>query len=356
MTGRGIDQILPNPAPPGLHEGYLSSALQYVQIAEEANGPIPRPATFDYVWGDALAELERIAPDYRIINLETAVTLSEAWQPKGINYRMSPANVPCLTAAGLDCCTLANNHILDWGEAGLNETLETLTGSGIAFAGAGRDRASAAAPAVLEAPRKGRVLVFAFGHGSSGVPLGWTALAKAPGVNVLPDLSDDTAGRIADEVKGIRKESDLVVVSIHWGGNWGYEVPAQQRAFARSLIEDGGADVVFGHSSHHPKGIEVYRSRLILYGCGDFLNDYEGIGGYEEFRDDLSVMYFPDFDPRSGELRSLTMIPMHIAKFRLNRVAARDADWLRSRLDRECRVLGTGVEAARDGRLTLRWQ
>jgi poly-gamma-glutamate capsule biosynthesis protein CapA/YwtB (metallophosphatase superfamily) len=60
-----------------------------------------------------------------------------------------------------------------------------------------------------------------------------------------------------------------------------------------------------GHSSHHTKAIEIYRSRLILYGCGDFLNDYEGIGGYEEFRDDLALMYFPDMDPTSAVLVAL---------------------------------------------------
>src|SRR4029453_6689562 len=116
MTGRGIDQILPHPSRPQLFEPYVRSAVEYVNLAERANGPIARPVDYAYVWGDALAELERVRPDARIVNLETAVTASDdAWSGKGIHYRMHPANVSCLTVAKLDCCCLANNHVLDWG-------------------------------------------------------------------------------------------------------------------------------------------------------------------------------------------------------------------------------------------------
>jgi len=120
--------------------------------------------------GDALAELERVQPHARIINLEIAVTASEDAAPdKSIHYRMHPANTRCLTAAKIDCCVLANNHVLDWGRSGLLETLEVLHGAGIRTAGAGRDDTEAAAPALIELPGRGRVLVFAFGMESSGV-------------------------------------------------------------------------------------------------------------------------------------------------------------------------------------------
>jgi len=159
MTGRGIDQILPHPSKPQLYEPYMRSALGYVEIAERATGPIRRPVDFPYVWGDALAELDRVRPDARIINLETAVTAAEdAWPGKGIHYRMHPANVPCISAAKIDCCVLANNHVLDWGYRGLAETLDALRGAGMRTAGAGRDEAEAAAPAAIELPGKGRVL------------------------------------------------------------------------------------------------------------------------------------------------------------------------------------------------------
>ncbi|TIP99701.1 MAG: CapA family protein, partial [Mesorhizobium sp.] len=84
-----------------------------------------------YVWGDALSELDREAPDARIINLETSITTSLSLAPKGINYKMNPANIGCLAAARIDCCVLANNHVLDWDEPGLVETLDTLRLAGL---------------------------------------------------------------------------------------------------------------------------------------------------------------------------------------------------------------------------------
>lgn len=118
MLGRGIDQILPHPSPAILHEPFAKSALLYVSLAEKRNGAVPRPVPYSYVWGDAIEDLAIRGPDLRIINLETAIT--KAWTPaplKGIHYRMNPANLPVLQAAGIDCCVLANNHVLDWGRA-----------------------------------------------------------------------------------------------------------------------------------------------------------------------------------------------------------------------------------------------
>ena len=119
MTGRGIDQVLPHPADPRLYEASAKSANDYVTLAERKNGPISRPVSFEYVWGAALDELERRQPDARIINLETAITDSGTPEPKGINYKMSPANAGVILAAGIDCCALANNHMLDWRRPGL---------------------------------------------------------------------------------------------------------------------------------------------------------------------------------------------------------------------------------------------
>jgi poly-gamma-glutamate synthesis protein (capsule biosynthesis protein) len=127
-TGRGIDQILPHPGEPQLFETCMRSALGYVELAERASGPISRPVDFAYIWGDALATLERLRPDVRIVNLETAVTVADdAWPGKRIHYRMHPGNLPCLTAAKIDCCVLANNHVMDWGRGGLVETLDVST-------------------------------------------------------------------------------------------------------------------------------------------------------------------------------------------------------------------------------------
>jgi poly-gamma-glutamate synthesis protein (capsule biosynthesis protein) len=114
-------------------------------------------------------------------------------------------------------------------------------------------------------------------------------------------------------------------------------------------------DVIHGHSSHHAKGIEVYHERPIIYGAGDFLNDYEGISGYEEYRGDLALMYFVSLDPAAGKLVHLQMTPMQIRHFRLNRASEADALWLADTLNREGEKLGTRVEMNQDHTLTLRW-
>ena len=357
MTGRAIDQVLPHPGDSRLHEPYVRDARDYVRLAEAVNGPINAPVDFAYIWGDALVELERLSPDIRLINLETAVTASEDhWPLKDIHYRMHPRNLPAISAAAIHCCTLANNHVLDWGYQGLSETLSFLHRSGIETVGAGNDLQAACAPAVLNVPHKGRVIVLGLGHGSSGIPRGWAAGPKRPGVHLLDDLSDRTVKAIAVQARGLKREGDILVASIHWGGNWGYSIPDAQRRFAHGLIDEAGVDVVHGHSSHHVKGIEVYQERLILYGCGDFFNDYEGIGGYEAFRGELSLMYFPNLEPVSGRLLALRMTPTRVRRFRVNRASEADTLWLRERLNREGQQLGTRVEINADNTFTLDWE
>lgn len=353
MTGRGIDQILPHPGSPELHEAFVRDARDYVRLSERVNGDIPQPVAYSYVWGDALEELDRMRPDLRIVNLETAVTAHSDWEAKGINYRMHPDNVPCLTAAQIDCCVLANNHVLDWGASGLEETLASLHAAGIQTAGAGRERGRALAPAVLGTPEGPCVRVFAFGHGSSGILPAWAARADRPGIAVLEELSDAAAHALAERISGAREAGDIMVVSLHWGGNWGYEIPGEQIRFAHALVDAGAADIVHGHSSHHVKGIEIYRDRPILYGCGDLINDYEGIGGYELYRADLGLMYFATMNGKSGRLERLEMIPTRLRRLRLNRATRAESEWLQAALQRESAPFGVRVVLTENGRLLL---
>lgn len=352
MMGRGIDQILPHPCSPELHEGWAQSAIDYVELAENVNGHIPLPVMPSYIWGAALSHLNRGHPDARIINLETSITRSNAYIPKGINYKTSPENAECLLAAGIDCCVLGNNHVLDWGRAGLFETLATLERLRIKSAGAGRNIAEASAPAILEIKDKGRVIIFSFASVTSGVPRHWAATPKASGVNLLPDFTDETVKTIVGQVAHVQQPGDLVIASIHWGPNWGYEVPEEHRMFAHALIDQAHVSVVHGHSSHHPKAVEIYDHQLILYGCGDFLNDYEGIRGREEFRGDLTLMYFAGFDSLTGHLIDLELVPLQMRRFQL--VPASDADilWLQQTLDRESKPFATHIRLEPGGRLT----
>lgn len=340
MAGRGIDQILPHPCAPDLHEAFVHDARRYVELAERVSGPIPRNAALDYVWGDMLRELRDRCPELRLVNLETSITAGGTAYAKGINYRMHPANVGCLSAAEIDCCVLANNHVLDWGREGLQDTLESLNRARIRHVGAGPQARAAAAPAIIDAQGSGRMLVFAAATGDSGVPRAWGARPHRPGVSRLPNLSDRTVRRLARHVNAYRRPGDRVLFSLHWGGNWGFRVPPEQRRFARGLIDTAGADLVHGHSSHHVKGFEVYNGRLVLYGCGDLLNDYEGIGGFEHYRGDLGLMYFPELARDTGELARLSLVPTRQRRFRLERATGADHAWLLRTLRRECGRLG----------------
>lgn len=355
MTGRGIDQILPHPADPRIHESYLKSAHDYVALSEQRFGTLKLPLDYAYPWGDALTEIERQAPDFRIINLETSVTgRGEPWPGKGIQYRMHPANLPCLAAAKPDCCVLANNHVLDWGHEGLADTLGMLGQAGLQIAGAGKDARAAARPALLE--RNGRsVWVFAWGMDSSGVPSEWAAGPARAGVNFLEDLSQGSVKKVAASVRAVRRAGDVVVASLHWGSNWGYVIPRDQQEFAHALIDEAGVDVVYGHSSHHPRAIEVYRGKPILYGCGDLINDYEGISGHEIFRGELGLMYFVTLD-HAGRLQKLLMRPVTRRRLRLNSSTAEEAAWLAKTMDEECGRYGGRVERSSDSSLQLRWQ
>jgi len=309
MTGRGIDQALPHPGSPTLYESWVRDARDYIALAEAASGKFSRPLSLTEIWGDALDELTRFQPDIRLGNLETAITShDEPWPGKGINYRMHPDNAACLQAAAFDCCALANNHVLDWGVPGLLETGRVLDQLKIAWCGAGGELAAGQRPAVLEPVPGSRVLIWSVGLPDSGIPQAWGAETRQPGVWLLPDASRSSAESVAQHIRAEKRATDLAVVSIHWGSNWGYAVPREDRSFAHHLM-DAGADLVHGHSSHHPRGMELYRGRPILYGCGDFINDYEGIRGHESYRPELSLMYFLRYPSSGGPLLDLWLTP-----------------------------------------------
>lgn len=355
MTGRGIDQILAAPSDPRLHESYVRDARVYVQLAERVNGPVPRRVNPEYVWGTALELLERVSPAVRVVNLETSVTRPDEYcAGKSIHYRMNPANVDCLTAAKIDCCVLANNHVLDWGRAGLVETLATLAAAGLRSAGAGADTVSAATPAIVDLGSGTRVLVFSWGSDTSGIPLEWAAGVGRPGVALLKDLSRASARQCARHVAAYRRPGDVVVASVHWGSNWGYSIPNPQREFAHELVDSSSVDIVHGHSAHHAKAIEVYRGRPVLYGCGDFINDYEGISGHRAYRDDLALAYLPTIDSATGTLADFRIKPAQLRNFSLRDASHADAEWIRAMLDREGVPFGTRFDLDPEG--MVRWR
>ena len=296
------------------------------------------------IWGEALAVWQDHLNYRRVVNLETAITTeAEAFPHKRFHFRMHPDNLHTLVSAGIDVCTVANNHIMDAGARGLTDTLEQIQQAGIATSGAGADASLAAAPTATRLADGRRLLVFAWAHPSSFTPRGWAAGAATPGVNLLPDYSIRTLAKVARHIRREKGPDDIVLAAIHWGPNWGYRVNVKQRWFARRLVDMAGVDLIQGHSSHHPMAIEVYRGRPIIYGCGDLINDYYVCGDLRNddrhdpmacYRPELAPLYFIDLGA-NGRLKQLRVSVMRMTAFCLERASEADARWL-------CRTLNQG--------------
>ena len=333
MLGRGIDQRMPQHCDPTLHEALVRDARHYGQLAERRHGPITAPFGPATPWGESLTWMDRFNPELRLVNLETAITNSDRpWPGKGVHFRLHPANITALQAARLDGCSLANNHSLDWGSNGLAETLRSLRLAGIQTAGAGLNPHQAQRPARWLLADGRQVLLFAWAFTSSGVPPAWAAQPGHPGIALLSGINNGSVKWLCRCINRQRRPGDRVVVSLHWGANWVPVIPEQHRWLARRLIELAGVDVVFGHSSHHPLPLEVYEGKLILYGCGDLINDYEGLPAHSPWRSDLVCLYGVELDRASGTLAALELQPFQLRGFQLQEASAADRQLLEHQL------------------------
>lgn len=283
----------------------------------------------EYVWGDVLPLLRRA--DLLVGNLECVLSSDGSpWPGKVFHFRADPGAVASLEAARFALLSVANNHVFDFGtEAGL-ESLATLRGRGIRFAGAGADLAAASAAAVVSCAGL-RVGMLAFTDNEPG----WAAGPTTPGVQHLPvDVGDARAVALLEAVRRERGQVDLLIVSAHWGGNRGYDVPRSHRAFVRALVE-AGADVVFGHSPHVARGVEVVAGAPVLYSAGDFVDDYAVDPAEPNDRSFVFVLRTDGAVPL--ELR---LHPTRIAGFRV-RLARRDVRAIADGMARRCAALGT---------------
>jgi poly-gamma-glutamate capsule biosynthesis protein CapA/YwtB (metallophosphatase superfamily) len=130
-------------------------------------------------------------------------------------------------------------------------------------------------------------------------------------------------------------------------------VPGDQVRFAHRLIA-AGADVIHGHSSHHPRPVEVYRGKLVLYGRGDAINDNEGLTGYEQFRGDLRLLYLATVAADTGTLAALRMVVMQARNMRLRPASTADTRWMQATLEQISHRFGTRISYRPDGTLLLR--
>jgi poly-gamma-glutamate capsule biosynthesis protein CapA/YwtB (metallophosphatase superfamily) len=263
----------------------------------------------DYPWGDTLPLLRRA--DARFCNLECAISDDgRPWSasPKQFHFRSDAKNVDALLEARVDAVSLANNHALDYGYDALLDMLKILDATGIAHAGAGRTLSEAQRLAVLEVDGS-KIGFTAFTDNEPG----WEATSERPGTFYVPvDLADARAKRLLELVRQAKRKVNLLIVSAHWGSNWGYTPPTEHVSFARALI-DAGADVVFGHSSHVFRGIGVYRKRPVIYSAGDFIDDY-AVDPIE--RNDESFVFLLMTD--GAAVKSLRLYPVRIAPCQTN--------------------------------------
>jgi len=241
-----------------------------------------------------------------------------------------------LQAAGIDGVTLANNHVLDYGPAALRDCLQLLDRAGIKRAGAGRDLVEASAAACFDTPL-GRLAVVALTDNMRA----WAATPHRPGVNYV---AYDSEGLLAPYRSRLRRvlaeahqQAKFVIVSAHVGPNWGPPSRAM-RALARQLI-DFGADMYWGHSSHTPLGMEIYRAKPILYAAGDFIDDY-AVDPLE--RNDLSFLWVIELAPQ--QVQRIVLHPVKIEHCRVQRLAGSDAHWLMERMHAQAAALGSSIE------------
>lgn len=288
-----------------------------------------RQAPAAFPWGDTLPVLAQA--DARFANLECV--LADGGEPqrgKVFHFRSDLKNVATLTAAGINAVSLANNHVLDYGVDAFRETLPALDRSGILHAGAGPDRDAARRPAITNLGNTA-VAFIAFTDNEPD----WEAGPRRPGVYYVPvDAGDSRVRELLALVRRTRATVGLLVVSAHWGGNWGAEVPSAHRDLGRSLV-DAGADVVFGHSAHIFRGVEIYRGRPLVYSAGDFVDDYAVDPGE---RNDESFIFV--VETAADVPARVRLFPTIIAGFQA-RLAGKSSLRIAERMQRLSAQLGT---------------
>jgi poly-gamma-glutamate capsule biosynthesis protein CapA/YwtB (metallophosphatase superfamily) len=286
-----------------------------------------------YPWGDTLPLLQQA--DFRACNLECALAdHGVRWSatPKAFHFRSDAKNVAVLQAAGMTAVSLANNHTLDFRAEALSEMLQTLDAAQIAHAGAGRTLDEAARPAIIDAQGQ-KIGWLAWTDNEPD----WAATETHPGIFYVPTRVESWQARHLLALIGQLKEQgiDWVIVSAHWGPNWGVAPPADHPPFARALI-DAGADLVFGHSGHAVRGIEIYQGRPILYCVGDFIDDY-AVDPVE--RNDQS--YLVSLEVEGRMIRHLRLYPTIIHEMQARLAVGSEAEEIVSRVQRRCAALGT---------------
>lgn len=291
---------------------------------------------YSYIWGNILPVLK--GNNLNLINLEAALTTSSRLVPKVFNFKADPDRVQALVEASIHVVNLANNHVLDYSEEGLIETLTTLDKVGIKHVGAGRTLAEASAPAILMVNR----IKIGFLGCTDNEP-SWLATKTQPGIKFL-EVGDIEA--IKKDILELRPKVDLLVLSIHWGPNMRERPPKEFVQFAHDLV-DLGVDMIHGHSAHIFQGVEVYKGKLILYDTGDFVDDY-----YVDplLRNDRSFLFLVECNKQG--IQRLRLVPVLIGDFQVNQAKGEEAKEVMKRMQRLSKEMNTTFEV-QNGELIL---
>lgn len=300
-----------------------------VMIGRGVNAAISNKG-YVYPWGDVLQLLK--STDINIINLEAALTHSDKRVFKTFNFKATPDKVKTLTEASITAVNLANNHILDFSEEGLVETIKALDGANIKHVGAGMNEEEAQKPVVLS-KKDIRIGILGFTDNEAR----WKAGAFSSGTNYISIYSKEDCNKALIAIAKLRKETDFVIVSIHWGPNMNEEPDKHFIDFAHAMI-DQGADVIHGHSAHNFQGIEVYNDRLILYDTGDFVDDY---AVDPILKNDHS--FFFKVTASKQRLEKLELIPVLISNYQVNLATDQNYKWSIKRMQYLSAKFGTKV-------------
>ncbi|MCL5411199.1 MAG: CapA family protein [Patescibacteria group bacterium] len=289
----------------------------------------------EYPWGDTLNILNEAF--FRICNLECVISdRGKPWTvtPKVFHFRTDTKNIEVLKTAGINMVSFANNHILDFGNTAMLDTLKTLKEAGIWAAGSGKNLFQASRPITSHLEGK-RISLIAFTDNEPA----WEATKEKPGIFYVPiNLKDARADFLLEVIQETKKTVDFLIVSAHWGPNWGYTPPPEHIPFAHALIE-AGSDVVFGHSGHVFRGIEIYRNKPIIYGAGNFIDDY-AVDEIE--RNDQSFIF--TLETNFGEIFQLKLYPTIIADFQARLAKDREAHEIALKMQELCAEFKTAAE------------
>ena len=285
-----------------------------------------------YPWGDTLPIFRQA--DWRFCNLECVISdRGRPWSatPKVFHFRSDAKNLAVLEVAKITAVSLANNHALDFEYDAMFEMFGILDKARIARAGAGRDIEEAIQPAVCEVAGK-KIGTVAFTDNEPA----WEAKKDQPGIFYVPvDLSNSRAKALLEIIRQTKTKVDFLIVSAHWGPNWGYEPPAEQIPFARALL-DAGADLIFGHSGHVFRGIEIYQGKPIIYCAGDFIDDY---AVDEVERNDESFIFV--LETEGGKIQKLQLYPTIIAEFQARLAKSTKAEVIAGKMQKLCEGFAT---------------